>query len=154
MTIIFEPHSQNVTNGDTRGKQNCNRRFLVYGKKELYLCGMRPIYPENYLKQLRNDRNLTVNELAETVGVSHSLITMLENRSRGFSRKTLHNIAQALNCHPEEIINGPNSVEYAQNEQEREALKRFRVMEPAAQEMFLHTLRTFQTSTKGDKTES
>lgn len=43
--------------------------------------------PANRIKELRTKRKLTVVELAEKTGISHTHVTRLENGSRGLSMR-------------------------------------------------------------------
>jgi len=58
----------------------------------------------SYLKQLREEKQLTINQLAEAAGISGSQISRLENGLRGIPKPvTLRKIAEATNV-PYEIL--------------------------------------------------
>jgi len=54
---------------------------------------------------MRIQRNLTQEQLAEKINVSRPLITQVERGTKGLSVSTCKDIAKALNCTIEEIIN-------------------------------------------------
>ena len=56
------------------------------------------------LRQLREDRPLTVRELSERSGVSHNTITLLENRRRTANPSTVRKLAAALEVEPGELM--------------------------------------------------
>jgi len=59
---------------------------------------------ENKLKEIRKSLNITGTELAKKVGVSHSLIYMIENGYRNPSMKIAKKIAKALGKSLDEIF--------------------------------------------------
>ena len=56
------------------------------------------------LRQLREGRPLTVRELSERSGVSHTTITLLENRRRTANPSTVRKLAAALDVEPGELM--------------------------------------------------
>ena len=60
---------------------------------------------ENKLKEIREEKRITQEELAEKSGVSRTTISGLENKTiRNTTSKTLMAIAKALNVGVEEIF--------------------------------------------------
>ena len=58
-----------------------------------------------FLKEWREYRNLTQEQLAERVGMSVGNISQLERRLQGYSQEGLEALAEALNCEPGQILN-------------------------------------------------
>ncbi len=58
----------------------------------------------NYIKQWRNDRELTQEELAERIGMSPPAISQLERGKQGFTGESLARIAEALDCTPAALL--------------------------------------------------
>jgi len=60
------------------------------------------------LKRIREEKNITQAKLAEISGVNLRMIQKYEQGDKDINRAqgiTLHNIAQALNCKIEDILN-------------------------------------------------
>lgn len=49
-----------------------------------------------FIKQWRKHRHLTLDRLAERIGMTQSHLSMLENGKRGYTQETLEQIAEAL----------------------------------------------------------
>jgi len=60
--------------------------------------------PKFFFREWRKKRRLTQEKLAEMVGVSPPSISQLENGKQGFTDTTLLQLAQALGCHPGELL--------------------------------------------------
>lgn len=58
-----------------------------------------------FLKEWREYRHLTQEQLAERVGMSKSNISQLEQGRQGYSQEGLEALAEALQCDPGQIIN-------------------------------------------------
>lgn len=58
-----------------------------------------------FLKEWRNYRGLTQEQLAERVGWSVSNVSQLEQGRQGYSQEGLELLAGALNCDPGQILN-------------------------------------------------
>lgn len=104
---------------------------------------MRKKHPKNYIKELREARELTLEDLAAKVHVTNPYISMLELGKRGLSWNMVKKIADALDCSPLEVTEGPLEGVVPKNEQEKELLKRFRGFSSGEQKMFSHMLDTF-----------
>lgn len=65
----------------------------------------------NYLKEWREFRGMTQDQLAEAVGTNKAVISLLENEKRPLSSKWLRKFAEVLNTQPGYILdNDPNEV--------------------------------------------
>lgn len=62
------------------------------------------------IKQLRDEKKLSTNDLAKMTGISQSTISKLENGKRSADIDILNKIATALNTDINNIINGPKSL--------------------------------------------
>lgn len=60
--------------------------------------------PKFFFREWRKKRKMTQERLAELVGVTPPSISQLENGKQGFTDTTLLQIAEALNCHPGELL--------------------------------------------------
>ncbi len=58
------------------------------------------------LKELRQQRVLSMRELEEMSGVSYNTVWRLENGKTGAQPRTIRKIAQALGVDPAELIKG------------------------------------------------
>ncbi|MDW9814959.1 helix-turn-helix domain-containing protein [Sinorhizobium meliloti] len=65
---------------------------------------LKPERPRYFFKEWRKKRGLTQEELAETVGVTPSSISQLENGKQGFTDTTLSALAEALSCNPGDLL--------------------------------------------------
>ena len=57
------------------------------------------------LRELRQQRVLTLRELEERFGVAYNTIWHLENGKRGAQPRTIRKLAEALGVSPEELVN-------------------------------------------------
>lgn len=62
--------------------------------------------PENRIKELREARGLTLDELAEQVGLSTSYVQRLENGDRNLAVKHFEAFAKALGVHARDLVPG------------------------------------------------
>lgn len=63
-----------------------------------------PLAVPTFLKQWREFRDLTQEQLAEKIGQTGSSISQLERGKQGFGDKTLADLAAALECSPVDIL--------------------------------------------------
>ncbi len=103
----------------------------------LALSLMEKQHRKNFIKEIRKQRGLTQKELGDLVGVADSQITMIENGRRGLRAEMLHRIADALQCHPLDITDGPGNAVVARSEREKKLLETFRAMQDKDQENYL-----------------
>lgn len=59
---------------------------------------------DKLIKFIRQEANLTQQELAEVLEVSTILISMIENKSKEPSKKFVYKLAEKLNVHPSTIM--------------------------------------------------
>lgn len=57
-----------------------------------------------FFREWRKHRKLNQETLADRVGLTASSISQLENGKQGFTDKTLIALAEALECHPGELL--------------------------------------------------
>jgi len=105
-------------------------------------------HPKNWIKEVRNERGLSAQELADQVGTSRAYITMLENSQRRLYYDWIQKIAAALQCHPQDITDGPGNLVAARNEREKEVLQIMREMGEREQETFSAGLKAFASARK------
>lgn len=77
---------------------------------------------KNYIKQLREDRKLTTAQLGELAGTTQQQISLLENSKRSLRWDWIVRLADALQCHPMDITEGPGGSDPL----ERELIAKFR----------------------------
>lgn len=82
---------------------------------------IRKLHPKNNIKKLRKLRGMTAEQLGEAIGVSGPYISMLENRKKGLYYVRVKQIAEALMCHPDDIMDElkeKSSITLSKEEQE------------------------------------
>lgn len=67
----------------------------------------RKIFGPWFLREWREDKNITVEGLAERIGVSGATISRLENRKQPYSQPLLEALADALSCTPGDLVSRP-----------------------------------------------
>ena len=60
--------------------------------------------PRHFLREWRDYRNLTQEELAEMVGISHGAVSQIERGEVGFTQRSLEAFAKALSCKSGNLI--------------------------------------------------
>lgn len=60
--------------------------------------------PRHYIRQWRLHRGLTLEQLAERVGVTHGALSQLERGLINYTQPMLENLAFALQCEPADLI--------------------------------------------------
>lgn len=60
--------------------------------------------PRHFIRDWRKHRGLTLEQLAERVGLTHGAISQLERGETNYTQPTLEAIANALNCEPADLI--------------------------------------------------
>lgn len=61
---------------------------------------------KNFLKKIREERNLTQDQLAENSGVTRYIISEFENEKRRPSPRTINRLAEALDCSYMSLMTG------------------------------------------------
>ena len=95
---------------------------------------------KNYIKEIRTERGLTLENLAELVGTSHQQISLLEKGQRRLTWDWILRIADALQCHSSDITDGPAT---PQTSDERDLLYKFRHMCPEDQHKYIFMAEAF-----------
>ena len=88
---------------------------------------------KNRIAELRKARGLTLQALADQVGASNQQISHLEKGRRGLTVDWVDRIADALGCHPFDLLDAPPQ---AKTERERALLELFRGMSDEQQDAF------------------
>lgn len=60
--------------------------------------------PRHFIRQWRKYRGLTLERLAERVGVTHGALSQLERGEINYTQPTLEALAFALSCEPGDLI--------------------------------------------------
>lgn len=68
------------------------------------VCDYAPVADRNYLRAWREHKELTQEELADLVGTTKAVISLLENEKRPLSSKWLRKFADALGTTPGRIL--------------------------------------------------
>ena len=89
---------------------------------------------ENRIRELRKARGLTLKRMAELVGTSNQQISHLEKGRRRLTLEWMERIAEALECHPSDLLIGSS---HLRNEKERAMIELFRGLSEEQQEAFL-----------------
>ncbi|MEE8226919.1 MAG: helix-turn-helix transcriptional regulator, partial [Kiloniellales bacterium] len=61
---------------------------------------------ENRIRELRKARGLTLKRMAELLGTSNQQISHLEKGRRRLTLEWMERIAEALECHPSDLLIG------------------------------------------------
>jgi transcriptional regulator with XRE-family HTH domain len=91
------------------------------------------------IKELRHERALTQQQLADRVGTTHATIQRLESGNRGVDEKWVRRIARAFNVHPGELFEPISQDVYTDHEYE--VLTLWRKMPEDARESYLQLAR-------------
>jgi transcriptional regulator with XRE-family HTH domain len=121
-----------------------NIRLVDYSNRWFDSFGMaiKKRHRKNYIRQLREARGWTLQDVADKVGVKNPHISMLENGARGLSVEMLYKLAQAFEVHPLEITEGP-VITQTPAVAEAQLLKVFRDLPPDKQNLYLSLGKTF-----------
>lgn len=92
---------------------------------------------KNYIRTIRKDRGMTLQELADKVGTSNQQISNHESSKRRLTIEWLHRYAAALECHILDIIEGLNETPVAKDQEEKDLLAYFRSMNDKEQDDFM-----------------
>lgn len=114
-------------------------------------CMPKKKYEKNWIKEIRKDKGFSVEKLANLVGVSAPYITMLENSERRIYYDVLKKIADALECHPLDITDGPANVAPPATRDERELLDAYRKLSEAEQSRILGYAEALKAAEQADK---
>jgi len=90
---------------------------------------------KNRIAELRKARGLTLQALADMVGASNQQISHLEKGRRGLTVDWVDRLAEALDCHPFDLLDAPPQAK-SERERERALLELFRSMSDEQQDAF------------------
>ena len=102
---------------------------------------------ENRITKLRKARGLTLKRLAELVGTSNQQISHLEKGRRRLTVEWMERIAEALDCHPFDLLGDGT---HSRNERERVMIELFRGLSEEQQEAFLKATAALAKPLKAD----
>ena len=88
----------------------------------------------NRIADMRRANGLTLQQLADRMGVSNQQVSHLEKGRRGLTVDWVERIAQALGCHPFDLLDAPP---YDSDEREKILVELFRDLSPEQQKAFL-----------------
>lgn len=60
--------------------------------------------PRHFIRQWRQHRGYTLEQLAEMVGVTHGALSQLERGLTNYTQPMLESLAEALRCEPADLI--------------------------------------------------
>ena len=103
-----------------------------------------PKYPKNYIKELREEKNLSVRELADMLNTTHQNISNLENSQVALTYEMMIRVANVLGCHRLEVAEGPIGSDLAA----LEAI--ITELPPAERRAYLTMGRAFVAEAKGE----
>lgn len=61
----------------------------------------------NFIRNWREYRGLTQEQLAERIDRSTATVSLLETQKAPYTQETLESLAQALQCQPSDLLTGP-----------------------------------------------
>lgn len=61
-------------------------------------------HPRHYIREWRRYRGLTIERLAERVGITAGALSQLENGKFNYTQPTLESLAEALACSPGDLL--------------------------------------------------
>ncbi len=67
---------------------------------------------KNFLKKIREEKNISQSELAQKVGLSKQLLSGFEKGRSGVSNEVLQKLAQVLNVSTDAILSGKSSLPF------------------------------------------
>lgn len=88
----------------------------------------------NRIAEMRRAKKLTLQQLADRMGASNQQVSHLEKGRRGLTVDWLERIAEALGCHPFDLLDAPP---YDSDERERILVELFRDLSREQQKAFL-----------------
>lgn len=81
--------------------------FCLFGAgDDLWTCKNSQMGNENRIREWRDKRELTLEELSERTGISTSYLSRMESGARNVSIKNLEKMAAALEISPSELVTG------------------------------------------------
>lgn len=78
----------------------------------LPMANKRPVYQKTFIRQWREARDMTQEDLAEAIEISVPQLSLIENGKRPYTQKTLEGAAKALKVDPATLLSrGPDEDE-------------------------------------------
>ncbi|HCS22812.1 MAG TPA: hypothetical protein DIW20_03605 [Rhodospirillaceae bacterium] len=130
--VRLELHAPITTKCCTRVKDFYNALLFYEHNNLLHHGGM-----SNFIKQIREQAGITTAELAARVRTSQQQITNLENGKRKLTWEWMQRLADGLECHPLDLVEGPAA---PKDDSEKDLLRKFRGLEDGQKRMFSHML--------------
>ena len=93
---------------------------------------------ENFLKKIRDDRNMTQEKLAELLGTTQSVVCKIENGQQRLTDVLIKKIVSALNCSSDELLFGSSLTEPL-DEREKKLLDYFRNSSKEGKDLLIQT---------------
>lgn len=92
---------------------------------------------KNFLRTIRKQKNMTLQELADAVGTSNQQVSNHEAGKRKLTWEWIKRYSAALECHPLDITEGPGVDHGPKNAEEKELLDLFRQMKDKDQDRLI-----------------
>lgn len=108
-----------------------------------------PVFPKNRIKELRKERGLTQEELAEKIGTTTQTVGRWENRTVSISIQRLNEIASALGVSSGDIL---ETGESSLSQKEKALIDNFRHLTPEQQDALCALGVSMAQPIKKDKT--
>ena len=99
---------------------------------------------KNYIREIRRIKEMTQEDVAEALGLSHAQVQRHESGKQTLSMDWVMRYAEVFGCHPIMIIDGPSATIPA-TQTEKEVLQAFRGLSDREQKMFSAMLTTFSS---------
>lgn len=103
---------------------------------------------KSWIKEIREDRDMTLAELAEKTNTTHQQISNLELGKRKLTWEWVMRLSEALQCHPLDLTTGPAQ---PKNNTERELLEKFRGMNETDKPKYVSMADVFLWSKEEEK---
>lgn len=65
---------------------------------------LKPDGPHHFIREWRKYRHLTLEQLAERIGVTHGALSQLERGIVNYTQPMLEALAEAMNCRPGDLV--------------------------------------------------
>lgn len=91
---------------------------------------------KNFIRELRKREGLTLQEVAEKLGTSNQQVSNHETGKRKLNWEWIQGYARVLNCHPLEIMEGPNEAIMPKNDIQKKILEAMNQMSDREQQLY------------------
>ena len=98
---------------------------------------------KNYIRDIRLDRDMTQEDLADAMGTTHVTVQRHETGKRNLTHAWIERYASALNCQPRHILEGIVSSSTELDEDEKKLLENYRRMNDKEQDIYLSMASSF-----------